>query len=88
MPDHLGLPPEAKIMAAHVAATTAAIPLLVTALQEGGLLRHGAHPELVRIHLEGQQNRGGADPLVVTLLGDLRKALINCQRSRFMPNPP
>jgi len=77
MPDLADLPPEAKIMAAHMAATTAAIQVLVTALQEAGLLRHGAYPELLRIYIEGLQKRGGADPLVVTLLGDLRKALIN-----------
>ena len=77
MPDLPDLPSEAKIMAAHMAATTAAMQVLVTALQEAGLLRHGAYPELLRIYIEGLQKRGGADPLVVTLLGDLRKALIN-----------
>ena len=77
MTDVPDLPPEAKIMAAHMAATTAAIQVLVTALQEGGLLRSGAYPELLRIYIDGLKRRGNADPLVMSLLDDLRKAFIN-----------
>ena len=69
--------PEAKIVAAHMAATAAAFQVLVTALQEAGALQPGTFPEMLRLYVEGLQQRGNADPMVVTLLGDLQKALIN-----------
>ena len=70
--------PEAKIMAAHMAATAAvALQVLVTTLQEAGALQPGAFPETLRVYIDGLHRCGNAAPMVMTLLGDLRKAPFN-----------
>ena len=75
MADKTELTPEAAILAAHMAATTAAFQVLVTCLQETGVLQPGQFPELLRIYIDGTKKT--ADPMMLTLLGDLRKALIS-----------
>ena len=75
MPTKPELPPDQAILAAHMTATTAAFQVLITCLQESGALKRGEFPEALRIYIEGLKDR--ADPMMVTLLGDLRKSLMN-----------
>jgi len=68
------LTPEQEVIAAHMAATTAAFQVLVTCLQDNGSLRHGEFQEALRVYAEALPLQ--ASPAMVTLLDDLRRALI------------
>ena len=58
MSDLPDMPSEAKIIAAHMAATAAAFQVLVTALQEAGALQPGTFPEMLRPMSRGFRSAG------------------------------
>lgn len=70
------LSPEHEIIAAHIAATTAAFQILVRCLQENGALDKGQVPEAIRLYMEMTKRRAGNE-VELALLHDLRKALID-----------
>lgn len=67
---------EHEIIAAHMAATTAAFQILVHCLQENGALARGQVPEAIRVYMETVKHRQGND-VELALLHDLRNALID-----------
>lgn len=69
------LSPEHEIIAAQIAATTAAFQILVHCLQENGALDQGQVPEAIRVYLETVKHRQG-NAVELALLHDLRTALI------------
>jgi hypothetical protein len=69
------LSPEQAIIAAHMAATTAAFQLLVHCLQENGALRAGQMPGALRHYIQVAKHRN--DEIQLELLHDLMLALID-----------
>jgi hypothetical protein len=67
---------EREIIAAHMAATTAAFQILVHCLQENGALERGRVPEMIRSYLEMAKRRNDSE-LELALLHDLREALLD-----------
>lgn len=67
---------EHEIIAAHIAATTAAFQVLVHCLQENGALQRGQVPEAIRVYMETVKHRQGNE-VELALLHDLRQALID-----------
>lgn len=70
------LTPEQEVIAAHMAATTAAFQVLVHCLQENEALHHGQFPEALRVYMEMTKRRDGND-VELALLHDLRMALMD-----------
>ena len=70
------LSPEQEMIAAKMAATSAAFQVLVNCLQENETLHHGQFPEALRAYMEMTKRHDGND-LELTMLHDLRIALIN-----------
>lgn len=70
------LSPDHEIIAAHMAATTAAFQVLVHCLQENGALDRGQVPEALRIYMETVKSRAGNE-VELALLHDLRQALLD-----------
>lgn len=68
------LSPEGEVLAAHMAATTAAFQILVLTLQNNGALDRGEFPEALHIFME--KARDDAEPMTLALLDDLRRALL------------
>lgn len=67
--------PEAEVLAAHMSATLAAFRVLVLCLQRSGALQEGEYPEALADYMEVA--KGGAEPMTLALLHDLRHALLN-----------
>jgi hypothetical protein len=70
------LSPEHQIIAAHMAATTAAFQVLIHCLQENGALKRGQMPEALRVYMEMAKHQKDND-LQLALLHDLRQALMD-----------
>ena len=70
------LSPEQAIIAAHMAATTAAFQLLVHCLQENGALRAGQMPEALGHYIQVAKHQND-DEIQLGLLRDLMLALID-----------
>lgn len=66
---------DGAVIAAHIAATTAAFQTLVFCLEENGSLRHGQMIEALRVYMETVKHRGGNE-LELAMLHDLRESLI------------
>lgn len=69
------LSPEGEVIAAHMAATTAAFQVLVLTLQNNGALDRGEFPEALHVYMEKGRDR--LDPMALALLDDLRRALLD-----------
>lgn len=69
------LDPEHEVLAAHMAATTAAFQVLVHCLQENGALELGQFPTALAAYMEMAKDR--AEPITLALLDDLRQAMLN-----------
>lgn len=65
-----------EVIAAHMAATTAAVQVLVHCLQENGALDQGQVPEALRVYMEMVKARSGNE-VELALLHDLRQALLD-----------
>ena len=74
MPEKLS--PEHEIIAAHMAATTAAFQVLVHCLQENGALERGQMPEALRVYMEMAKHQRD-NGVQLALLNDLRLALMD-----------
>ena len=74
MPEKLS--PEHEIIAAHMAATTAAFQVLVHCLQENGALERGQMPEALRVYMEMAKHQRDNE-VQLALLNDLRLALMD-----------
>jgi hypothetical protein len=70
------LSPEHEIIAAHIAATTAAFQVLILALQENGALQPGQVAAGLLNYMEIAKHREGNE-IELSLLHDLRLALVN-----------
>lgn len=70
------LSPEHEVIAAHIAATTAAFQILVMCLQQNGALERGQVPEAIRLYMETTKRRSGNET-ELALLHDLRQALMD-----------
>ncbi len=64
------LSPEGEVIAAHMAATTAAFQILVHCLQENEALQHGQFPEALRLYLEMTKRRD-RNEMELTMLHEL-----------------
>ncbi len=69
------LDPHQEVIAAHIAATTAAFQVLVHCLQENGALEHGQMPKALLVHMEMEKHRRGNE-IELALLEDLRQGLL------------
>lgn len=67
--------PEHEVLAAHIAATTAAIQVLVSCLQRNGALERGEYQEMLRVYMESVKSTG--DPTMLALIHDLRMSLMD-----------
>lgn len=65
-----------EVLAAHMAATTAAFQVLVHCLQETGALDQGQVAEALLVYMEMVKSRHGNE-IELALLNDLREALFN-----------
>jgi hypothetical protein len=63
------------ILVAHMSATTAAFQMLVICLQDNGALERGQFPSALHAYMEMAKDR--SDPMTLSLLDDLRQALLN-----------
>lgn len=70
------LNPEQEVIAAHMAATTAAFRVLVHCLQENGALKRGQMPAALRVYMEMAKHQRDNE-LQLALLHDLRSALMD-----------
>lgn len=70
------LNPEQEVIAAHIAATSAALQVLVHCLQENGALRQGQMPEALRVYMEMAKHQSDNE-IQLSLLHDLRSALMD-----------
>lgn len=70
------LSPNQEIIAAHIAATTAAFQVLILCLQENGALQPGQFPAALLGYMELHAKQKGGE-VELALLHDLREALIN-----------
>lgn len=64
------------VIAAHMAATTAAFQVLVHCLQENGALDRGQYQEALRVFMETAKHRKDNE-IEMALLHDLRMALMD-----------
>ncbi|WP_143278953.1 hypothetical protein [Bradyrhizobium sp. C9] len=69
------LSPEGEVLAAHIAATTAAFQVLILTLRNNGALDHNEFPEALHMHMEKSRDR--LTPMTLALLHDLRRALMD-----------
>lgn len=69
------LSPEGEVLAAHMAATTAAFQVLVSCLQRNGALERGEFQEMLRVYMESVKST--KDPVMLALLHDLRMSLMD-----------
>lgn len=69
------LSPEGEVLAAHMAATTAAFQVLVSCLQRNGTLERGEFQEMLGVYMESVKST--KDPVMLALLNDLRMSLID-----------
>ena len=67
---------EHEVIAAHIAATTAAFQVLVLCLQENGALKRGQFQQALHVYMETNKVRSGNE-VELTLLHDLRNALMD-----------
>lgn len=67
---------EQELIAAHMAATTSAIQVLVHCLQENGALERGQYQEALRVFMEMAKHRKDNE-IELALLHDLRMALMD-----------
>lgn len=71
------LDPNQEVIAAHIAATTAAFQVLVHCLKETGALEHGQVPEALRAYMEAAAKKREDNEIQLALLNDLRQALLD-----------
>lgn len=64
------------VIAAHMAATSAAFQVLVHCLEENGALEPGQMPKALLVHMEMEKHREGNE-IQLALLEDLRQALLD-----------
>jgi hypothetical protein len=69
------LTPEGEVVAAHMAATTAAFQVLVSCLQRSGALPQGEFTRMLHAYMEAVKDT--ADPMQLALLDDLRRSLLD-----------
>lgn len=67
---------EQELIAAHMAATTAAFQVLVHCLQENGALERGQYQEALRVFMEMAKHQKDNN-VQLALLHDLRMALMD-----------
>jgi hypothetical protein len=65
-----------EIIAAHMAAMTAAFQVLIHCLQENGALERGQVPEALRVYMEMAKHQKDNE-IQLALLDDLRQALLS-----------
>lgn len=69
------LSPEGEVIAAHMAATTAAFQALVRCLQENGSLSRGEYQYNLMPYMEASKDK--QNEMTLVLLNDIRQALLD-----------
>ncbi|MGH6862116.1 MAG: hypothetical protein ACRECY_17845 [Phyllobacterium sp.] len=69
------LTPEQEALGHYMAAATAAYGVLVKCLQENGALSRGQVPEALNAYMQANKERD--DPIMLSMLHDLRLALLD-----------
>ncbi|MBZ9605867.1 hypothetical protein [Phyllobacterium chamaecytisi] len=67
--------PDREVVAAHMSAVTVAFQMLMVCLQDNGALRPGQYPAALHGYMEMAKDK--ADPMTLSMLDDLRQALLN-----------
>jgi hypothetical protein len=72
------LSPEGEVLAAHIAATTAAFQVLINCLEESDALLPGQYPDALRVYMEMIKSKtGDVSDMTLAMLHDIRMATLD-----------